>query len=242
MADTALDIITNALLDLGVLADEETPTASQAAGGLRKLNNLIESWNIENLMLYGASQDVFSLVANQTAYTIGAGGDFNIPRPNNITSAYIRDMNQPAATRVDFPLYIYTQQEYADYALKGMTNNFLWGVYFDTDYPFITAYFTPVPATSQYSFVMWTDNIITSLTLNQTISLAPGYARALEANLAVELAASYGVDIPPSVAAIAISSKADLKTKNFDLNELQIDDRLEGGSYFNYYTGYSQGG
>jgi hypothetical protein len=242
MADTALDLVTNALLDLGVLADEEAPTASQAAGGLRKLNNLIESWNIEDLLVYGSTQSVFPLVANQGSYTIGTGGNFNTVRPNKIVRAYIRDLTQPAASRVDFPLYIYTTEEYADYALKGMTNNFVWGVYFDDDFPLITAYFTPIPSTSQYSFVMWTDGIIGNLTLDQTISLAPGYLRALEANLVIELAASYSVPIPQSVAAIAITSKADLKTKNFELNELTVDPRLAGQSYFNYYTGYSQGG
>jgi len=58
MADTALTIITDSLLDIGVLADEEVPTASQAAGALRKLNNLIDSWNIESLIEFPAVDPV----------------------------------------------------------------------------------------------------------------------------------------------------------------------------------------
>lgn len=238
MVETARTLVTNALLDLGVIAEGETPTASQAVGGLRKLNNMIDAWNIENLMVYGSTQNVFPLVSNDGVYTLGTGGDFNIPRPDNIISAYVRDSSLPAAQIYDFPLYIYNTQEYADVRLKGLTTALPQGVYFDDSFPLINVYVYPVPSTAQYSLVIWTPGILPTLTLDTVISLAPGYKRALESNLVIELAASYERQPPQTVISIAQSSKADLKTKNFQLGELQIDDRLTTPN-FNWLTGDS---
>ena len=236
MAYTALTIITDALVDIGVLADEETPTAAQAAGGLRKLNNMIESWNIESLLVYGSFPNVFPLVSNQGVYTLGAGGNFNIPRPNYIVYASVRDQSLPVAQRLDYPLYIYTDQEYAEVSLKGLTGSLPLGVYFDQTFPLINTYVFPVPSTGQYSLVIWTQGIIGELLLNDTIDLAAGYKRALTANLCEELAPSYGLEVPSSVQKMAIESKAALKLKNFQLNELSIDPKLTGRG-FNYLTG-----
>lgn len=238
MADTALTLITDALLDLGVLADEETPSASQAQGGLRKLNNLLDSWNIENLMVYGAQSYTIPLVSGQASYTIGTGGNLNIPRPTSIQSAYVRDLTLPVAQRLDYPLYMYTNQEWSDVAFKGQTASWPnWGVWFDDSYPLINAYVNPVPNTSQYGLVIWIAGDLANLDLNDVISLAPGYKRAIVANLAIEMAPSYQVEPSAAIVEIARQSKSLIKSKNFQLNELQIDPRLTG-AVFDYRTGY----
>lgn len=238
MADTALTIITDALLDIGVLSDEATPTASEAAGALRKLNNMIDAWNIENLMVYGSTQHILPLVADKGIYTIGVGGDLNIARPNNITSAYVRDTSQPASNQLDWPLTIYNNQDWADVAFKGLTSSWPnWGVWFDQTFPLIKAYLNPIPNSSQYSLVFWDSGILGNLLLNDLITLAPGYKRALTANLCIELAPSYGVQVSETIARVAMESKADIKIKNFQLNTLSVDPLLAGGS-FNIRTGW----
>ena len=231
MADTALTIITDALLDLGVLADEEVPTASMAAGALRKLNNMIDSWNIESLMVYGANQYVLPFISNKGSYTIGPLGDFNIPRPALIESAFIRDMIAPAENRLDQQLYIYTDQEWQQQPFKGQITTYPFGVWFDYGFPYVTAYVNPIPNTGQYSLVIWTTGLINNLELADVISLAPGYKRALTANLCIELAASYQVEIPQTIATIARESKKWLKIQNIQVNEMELPDGLYNGYY-----------
>lgn len=239
MVDTALTLITDALLDLGVLADEETPSASQVQGGLRKLNNMIDAWNIENLLVYGSTAYTLPLIANQGSYTIGVGGNLNIARPSNITSAYIRDTSQAISQRQDIPLYIFNNQEWQDISFKGMTGTYPYqGVWFNETSPLITAYVTPIPTGSTYQLVFWANGIISNMTANDTITLAPGYKRALTANLAIELAGSYQVPVPDTVTNIALSSKARLKAKNVQINELNIPFGIDQGGYFDIYTGY----
>lgn len=239
MTDTALTIITDALLDIGVLADEEVPTASQAAGALRKLNNMLDAWNIEELMVYGSTAYVLPLVSGQGVYTIGPSGNLNMPRPNEITSAYIRNPSVGSTTnQSDLPLYIFNNQEWADQSFKNMTADYPYiGVWFDMTYPLISAYILPIPSSSQYQLVFWTDGIISQFSLNDPVNLAPGYKRAVTSNLCIELAGSYSVQIPDSVLAIAESSKQSIRALNLQLNELQTgictydirDNRYSGG-------------
>jgi hypothetical protein len=240
MAYTALDLITDTLVDLGVLADEETPTDSQAQGGLRKLNNMLEDWNIQSFLVYGATSDVFPLISNQGTYTIGTGGNFNIPRPNNIVSAAVRDISLPAANRLDYALDILNDMEYQDIALKGLTTNLPMAIYFDNQFPLMNAYLYPIPSTTQYSLVLWTSGIISSFALTDTVALAPGYKRAIMTNLCLELAPSYGaqaVQVAEAMRRNAKSAKDNLKVQNFQLTPLTFDDRL-GPQYWNYLTGY----
>lgn len=235
MADTALTLITDALIDIGVLADEEVPTAAQAQSALRKLNNMIDSWNIENLAVYGSTQHILNLQANKGIYTIGEGGDLNIPRPNNITSASARDLTQPPTSQIDYPLYLMNDMEYQNIILKGLTSP--WpnmAIWFNKKYPLIEAYVYPVPVSDNFGISIWDSGILNSLTLHQEVNLAPGYKRALTANLCKELAPSYGVQVPEGVAQVAISSKADIKVKNLQLNELSTAPLRQG--HYNIYS------
>ena len=237
MVDTALTLITDALLDLGVLADEETPTASQAAGALRKLNNMIDSWNIESMLVYGAVFNLLPMVPGQSSYTVGPGGNLDIPRPTAIQSISFRDITQPLAQQLDIPVEIFTDRDWQDVPLKNMTSTYPFnGVWVDYDFPLIKLRPNPIPSSSQYSMVVWTSGLISNLTLYQAISLAPGYKRALTANLSVELSPSYQVQVPDVIARIANESKAQLKINNFQLNELTLPSELYGGPWYNIYT------
>jgi len=231
--DTARDIITESLLDLGVLADGETPTAIQAAGALKKLNGMLELWSLDNLLVYGMTENVLPLVSNQGIYTIGAGGDLDIPRPNNIIAVAIRDMSQPLNSRFDFPIRIYNNEEWAEVTLKGMTA--LWpayGVYFDYQFPYINAYTNPIPSSSQYSLVIYTSGILSNLTLDQVLQFPPGYRTLIVSNLSIELSGTYQVEVPASVQLAATKSQKLISNKNIQINELETPHR----GYYNIYT------
>lgn len=220
MAYTTLNLITDVLLDMGVLADQETPTASQSVGALVKLNDLIESWNLDPQKLYGATQYITPFVANQATYTIGVGGDLNVTRPDDITSAFVRSTSQVPSQQQDIPLIMLTDQQWQDIPVKGMVGTFPYAVWFDMTYPLITAHVTPIPTGSNYSLVFWDANANATLSLNTVLSLAPGYKRALKYGLFIELAAGYQIEVPQSIATLAISSKMTIDRHNLEINEL----------------------
>lgn len=237
MADTALTIITDALSDISVLAEEETPTASQAAGALRKLNNMIDAWNIESLSVYGSVPLILPFISSQGSYTIGPGGNLDTPRPTNIFAAYVRNVSLPLAQQQDIPLYIFNPAEWAAVQFKGQIGNYPFnGVFFDMQFPLITAYVNPIPIDGSYSMIIWEKGIISNFSLTDPILLAPGYKRALTSNLSKELCASYELPVPDSVETIATNSKAELMVVNLEINEMQIDPLLAGYRTFNIQT------
>jgi hypothetical protein len=238
MAYTALNLITDVLLDMGVIADQETPTASQSVGALVKLNDLIESWNLDPLKLYGATEYVLPFVVNQAEYTIGVGGDLNITRPDSISSAFVRDSAQSVANRQDIPLVIFTDQQWADIPVKEMPGTFPYGVWFNMTYPLITAHVTPVPTQSTYSLVFWDKNPNAELTLSTVLSLPPGYKRAMKYGLFIELATGYQIQVPEVIASLAATSKMALDRHNLQLNELQTSGDLRYNILSNTFTEY----
>ncbi|MCA6395488.1 MAG: hypothetical protein IM606_09890 [Cytophagales bacterium] len=220
MAYTALNLITDVLLDMGVIADQETPTSSQSVGALVKLNDLIESWNLDPQKLYGATEFIIPFVANKATYTIGIGGDLNVPRPNGVFAAFVRNTTATPSQQQDIPITILNDQQWADIPVKGMTGTFPYAVWFNMTNPLITAYVTPIPTGSNYSLVFWDNNDNTALALNTALDLAPGYKRALKYALFIELAAGYQIQVPASIASLAISSKLSVDRQNVSINTL----------------------
>lgn len=101
MATTALQIIKASLYDLGVLADGEAVPASMAQDALRRLNNLVSGFQLQPGMSNAVVRYVFPLTDNQQTYTVGLGGDFDIPRPeiNEVQGAglLLQGLGTPAA-------------------------------------------------------------------------------------------------------------------------------------------------
>lgn len=66
-----IDIISRALKDIGALEAGETPTPDAAQDAFDMLNDLIDQWSNEGMMIYNVTEIIFPLIAGQTQYTIG---------------------------------------------------------------------------------------------------------------------------------------------------------------------------
>jgi hypothetical protein len=66
-----IDIISRALKDIGALEAGEVPTPEAAQDGLELLNDLIDQWSNENMMVYNITEIVFPIIPGQFQYTIG---------------------------------------------------------------------------------------------------------------------------------------------------------------------------
>jgi hypothetical protein len=71
MAITAQQIIYKSLRLLGLLASGEAPTAAEAQDSLYTMNSLIDSFAANPQYYYYTSDEVFSLLNNQSSYAIG---------------------------------------------------------------------------------------------------------------------------------------------------------------------------
>ena len=69
------DIITRALKDIGALEAGESPTADAAQDAFDMLNDILDQWSNEDMMVSYKTEIIFPIVNGQTQYTIGQGGE-----------------------------------------------------------------------------------------------------------------------------------------------------------------------
>ena len=71
---TALSIIERSLRLIGVKASGEAPSASEAQDALNALNVMLDQWSNEKLLIYQVVNNLFTVTAGVTDYTIGVAG------------------------------------------------------------------------------------------------------------------------------------------------------------------------
>ncbi len=208
---TALDLITGALRKIGEFAPGETLPAADANDALATLNGMLDLWSTEHTAVYGAKENILTWVPNKGVYTVGTGGDFNIPRPLNITSMYTR-LTATGST-IDMPCDIVAAPKYQSVGMKNQPGPWPKMAYYNSDVPLSFLYVWPVP-TAAYELHMWTDTLLTNLLLTDNVVLPQGYQLALQYNLAVLLAPEYGIEPPPTVTRLAASMLKTIKSLN----------------------------
>ena len=65
------DIISRALKDIGALEAGETPTPDAALDAFEMMNDMIDQWSNENMMVFNVTEIICPVIPGQTQYTIG---------------------------------------------------------------------------------------------------------------------------------------------------------------------------
>lgn len=243
---TALDLITLALQDLGVVAGGETVNANDASDALTRLNNMIAAWADERLTIYQITPTTFPLVANTQTYTVGSGATVNIPRPIWIHAAGLV-LTSPSPD-VEIPVTIITDSDWANISIKSLTSTYptrLWYNYGFDSSGYGTLYMWPVP-TEVNNFTIYVPTQLSTLAaLSTTVSFPPGYAEALEYNLAARLSIPFGRPLTPDLDRQAKQSLARIKRANKRLEDLTVDPALwsrSGPGGYNWRSDTFSGG
>ena len=71
---TPNDIISRALKDIGALEAGETPTAEASQDAFDMLQDMLDQWSNEDMMVFYKNEIIFNVTPGQTQYTIGPGG------------------------------------------------------------------------------------------------------------------------------------------------------------------------
>lgn len=227
---TSMQIIQTALREIGVLASGETPSAAEGNDALAILNQMVDSWNAQRLLIFTIQRQVFPLVTGQQTYTMGAGGNFNVPRPPKIERMGVIVTNNPIQP-LELPLDYLTSAQWAAIPVKNIQSSLPQQVWDDEQFPLRNLNYWPVPVPTtgpiQTAIYTWTA-VSTFNDLGATqFSFPPGYLRALTSNLAIELAPGFGVqNISESLATKATDSKAVIEIMNAPLVDLRCDPAL----------------
>ena len=211
MATTAGDIINGSLRLLGVLAEDETPSASTSQDALFAMNQMIDSWGTEKLATFTTQEQIFLWPPGALSRTLGPTGNFVGDRPVLMDDAtYFID----PSNGISFGIKLINQQQYDGIAVKTVTSTYPQVMWINTNFPNIDMHVYPVPT----KVLEW--HFISAAPLSQPATLAtdilfpPGYLRAFRYNLACEFAPEFGVEPSLQVKRIAMSSKRNLKRIN----------------------------
>lgn len=250
MSVYALDLITAAFGNLNVFQTGATIPAPMAQDGFLRLNRMIGMWAIQTYTIPSIERHAFPLVANKGGpalpYTIGTGGDFNIPRPpsqGHITNvALILGGTSPA---VETARAYYTDDGYAAIVIKTLPNALFTGVYYDptSSGAFGEIFLWPVPDNALHQVVLYHEAPLAAFAdLNVTAyTLPPGYEEAIIYNLERRLATPYGRALPADDKLLADTGMRLIKRNNVNLIDMPNDfardrrggyDINVGGSHF----------
>jgi len=234
MATTALDVITGALQEIGVLAPEEVPTLSDATVGLRALNDLVDQWAAERLQIYAIVRTTWTIVASTQTYTVGSGGAVAIARPMYIDRVTFSDSTPTIP--IEYPLDLLTEDAWANVTQKTLTSPFPTSVYYSAAYPLGVLSFWPIPTASTLSGVIYAPTAVTEFAaLSTAVALPPGYRRMIVKNLAADLCSSFERELTPSLIRDAEESKHVVSRSNKRLMDMSIDiGALGQGGGFSY--------
>lgn len=179
---TALDMLTSAAQGLGFLGETEVLSAASANNGLKGFNAMLDSWNGESLNAYAQLEQVFTLIVGQSAYTIGPTGVWAGSRPYQIYDAFITDSNN-----LDYSMNIVPQDQWNDIGDKNINSQIPTTIFYDSQYPNGIINVFPVPL---LNYTVTLDCLLTQVpytALTQSLSMPPGYQRAYELNLSLEM-------------------------------------------------------
>ena len=179
--------------------------------GLRRLNNMLESWNRDPALTYEITRDVFTLTADQNPHTIGldvdgaGAGDFDVVRPLKIKDASII----MAGESNEIQLAILSEKQWQDIPAKETSSKLPRSLWYEREFPVGKIHLYPIPDEAATKLVLYIrEQLPSGLILLDKLNLPPGYARALEYALALDIAPGLGVVPSPDVLRIVMESKA----------------------------------
>lgn len=221
---TAIDIIKRTFRSLTTIGMSEVPTADMAQTALDILNDMLGTWSNSPLMVYQLTLLNFPLVAGQTTYTTGTGGNFNTARPTSIESGYIK------WNSIDYPLSMVNTDQYDGIPLKSSPNQIPYAMLVDAGFPLTNIKLFPTPNDATARIYLEARVPLTEFaTLTDVVNMPPGYVAALHRNLVLQLAEDYGKTPTLHMVNMASSARKWLKRTNYEPLVMELPDALPAG-------------
>lgn len=206
---TAQTIIDRSLRLVGAIASGESPTTQEGTDALAALNNLIETWQTEKLIVYSYADTAFTMVVGTSSYTVGPAGNFALtPRPSELENVFVR------ASNIDYPVEVVDQDRWFAIPDKTTRSDIPNMAYYEPTLSTGTLLVWPVPRAAKSLHIVTWSPVSSLATVGTTVTLPQGYERALAYNLAVDIAPEYQLPISPSVLMVARESKAAVMRAN----------------------------
>jgi len=238
-AVTALQIITDAFADREIFQPGDLIDAASAQDALRRLNLMIGQWANQSLTIPAVSRlGPFPLLANKGSatnpYTIGIGGDLNVPRPtfqNSVVGAGLLYGTPAPPFDLEIPRGVATNSGWALERLKDLPSSIFTYIYYRPDYAgdLGAIFLWPVPTDLTNFLILYVEQAISTFAdLTTSYTVPPGYDDALHFNLALRLI-GYGRPTTQDLKDLAKDSFLVIQRANVKLVDVANDFAAIGG-------------
>jgi hypothetical protein len=239
---TALEIISGAGQDLGVLSLGQEFSGAEGEAALGLLNLVIDSLGIDRALLFTLVRTTKVLASGTASYTVGAAGSIVLARPSRIAKAgLILDTSATYPTEV--PVDVLTDEEYAAWPQKteqaGRSRAVFYNRGIDGD-GYGTVYPLPIPNVATTQLVLYTPGGAVSqfAELQTEYEFVEGLALVLRTQFALQFAASY----PQAKVTKRYESRAAWLKTNFQSAHLVVPKKentpfMGGSGYFDQDAG-----
>ncbi len=218
---TPVRLIQLILRDAGVNGVGQTPSAEDNTDVLDTLNMMLDEWATKRWLVYHLV-DVFVATNGAQSYTIGAGGDFNTTRPDQVQAAFYRSTLAPAQP-VDYVLVdIGSREDYNRIAVKtvGTWPGWYW---YDAAYPLGVIYPWPVPEAGGGELHLTLKQPLSHFPdLTTDIALPPVYVNALRWCGAQRVRPMYQLPKDPQIDGLARAALAAVRGPNVQMPRLMM--------------------
>jgi len=184
--------------------------------GLIPLNTTVTGIGVSTITM-SANASANSTGSDTFSYTVP--GDFPIQRPLRITHGFTR------FNALDFTLDVAeTQSQYTELLYKAQPGPWPTVAWYNNQFPYglLNAYQAPGNNAELHLF---TDTILSNLTLNQVLVMPQGYSRMLKWLLAKELCAEYGFPLSEAIKVNSQEALSFIKALNAKPAEVARYDR-----------------
>ena len=234
---SARQIGTTALRLLGVAAAEQPLSADMAQSALDALNAMLDGWAVERLLIFTRPKIPLVLEPGRPTYTWGLSvPPADIPREPPVRLEMALLTVEDTTPGLEWEVKILTQSEYESSVwLKGMESTYPAMLYLEASQPVARLHVWPIPQIAYtLQLLPWTAHAPYAA-WDDVLPWPNGYQRAMQFNLALELAPQYGVEPSPLILRTAEESKRAIFPINVEIGRLSLTPgRPRGGTPYGY--------
>ena len=233
---TPLALIKLAMKNAGVLGVGQSPLAEDTNDAFNTLNFMLAQWQRKRWLVWH-EVDVAKVSTGAQSYTVGSGGDFNVPRPDRLEAAFFRQVVPSQPNVIDYPLELIEAREtYNDIALKGLIS-FPSYAFYDAAFPVGVLYPWPVPQANIYEIhISLKEQLGAFTSLVQNVNLPPEYYAAILYNLTIRLSIAYQLPIDPGAASLAKEALEVIRGANAQVPRLRLPVDAVRPRLYNIYS------
>ncbi len=189
---TALTLITDALLEHGVVGAGEDPQAEDAALCLRKLNQILQRLSTSRLA-FPTLTEISVTLTGASSYTVGPTGAVTVARPVTVNSATAVD-----SASMEYAVKVITRAEWDSISLKDATGGPPECIWYEATNTNGVVHVYPVA--TGYTLKMDCQVLLANFaSVNDQLALPEGYESLLTLMLADDIGPAFGRETSQSL-------------------------------------------